>query len=93
MATADGYVLLADWSSGMNILHISPRSDFDADGDVDDQDIDLFEMCSSGPGIAPASGCENRDLDNDNDVDQSDFGLMQRCRSGDGILADMDCDR
>jgi len=91
VSIAGEYVLLADWLNGLYILHISPRSDFDADGDVDGDDLDLFETCASGPGIAPASGCEGRDLDGDGDVDQSDFGLMQRCLSGSGVLADMDC--
>jgi hypothetical protein len=93
VTTAYPYVLLADYYNGINILHISPRSDFDADGDVDADDLDLFETCASGPGITPASGCEGRDLDGDSDVDQSDLGLLQRCLSGLGTPASMDCDR
>jgi len=56
-----------------------PPEDFDLDCDVDDDDYDPFEACSTGPGIPVAVGCENRDLDGDADVDQSDFSIFQRC--------------
>lgn len=66
-------------------------ADYDCDGDVDQDDLDAFEACASGPAITPAAGCEGMDFDGDNDVDQSDAGVMQRCYSGEGILADPHC--
>jgi len=53
------------------------EGDLDHDGDVDSDDLILFESCASGPGMHPAVGCEDRDLDRDNDVDQADFGILQ----------------
>lgn len=62
------------------------RGDFDGDGDVDAQDLQIFESCLTGPAVGPpASGCEPADLEGDGDVDQSDFGLFQRCWSGENI--------
>ena len=62
--------------------------DFDQDGDVDSADLDQFEACASGPGIAFATDCDAKDLDHDADVDQSDFALFQRCYSGESNAAD-----
>ena len=53
------------------------QGDFDHDGNVDSDDLGLFDSCASGPAIPLAAGCEDRDLDHDNDVDQSDFGFFQ----------------
>lgn len=52
------------------------QGDYDADCDVDGEDLTLFEQCASGPAVAYAEGCGNRDLDEDGDVDQSDFGAV-----------------
>lgn len=82
------------------------RADFDYDGDVDLDDLTIFEACSTGPGIPYDSevlpnGCSivpstigvlPADFDNDKDVDQSDFGVFQRCLSGPGVHPDLNCD-
>ena len=48
--------------------------DFDADGDVDMDDSDQFELCFTGPGGGPAApGCEAGDFDFDNDIDCVDW--------------------
>ena len=66
--------------------------DFDGDGDVDQDDFDLFAACSTGPGVAQAdSNCADTLLDGDDDVDQADFGVFQRCLSGPGIPANSAC--
>lgn len=71
--------------------HWNP-GDYDHDGDVDQDDCDLFRSCQTGPGIqGPKPGCEDKDLDHDNDVDQSDFGIFQRCLSGPNIPSDPNC--
>jgi hypothetical protein len=70
---------------------LPPISDYDGDGDVDGDDFDLFQSCTSGPAIPLTPGCEDRDLDMDNDADQNDFGLFQRCYSGESVLADPNC--
>ena len=68
-----------------------PVPDLDDDCDVDQDDLDLFEVCASGPAIPVIGGCEDRDFDNDEDADQDDFGILQRCLSGPVELADPTC--
>ena len=65
--------------------------DFDNDGDVDADDVNAIDACASGPTVALAAGCEDKDLDNDNDIDQLDFAIVQRCISGEGVCPDPQC--
>jgi len=66
--------------------------DFDADGHVDQEDVNLFNGCLSGPGVPqPDSNCQVEDIDHDTDVDQADFGILQRCLSGVAVPADPYC--
>ena len=58
-------------------------ADFDNDGDIDGDDLDVFVDCAAGalvPQTDPA--CQDPDLDDDGDVDQTDFGVLQRCIAG-----------
>jgi hypothetical protein len=66
----------------MSILS-SMRADFDNDGDVDLDDVDHFEGCSTGP-TQPQTDplCLDADIDLDGDVDQADFGLLQVAMTG-----------
>ncbi|MBI4581204.1 MAG: hypothetical protein HY718_15990 [Planctomycetes bacterium] len=67
--------------------------DFDFDCDVDEDDLDAFEVCQTGPGLGPpATGCERADFDNDLDVDSTDFAAWQRCSSGPGNDPQPHCD-
>jgi len=63
--------------------------DFDGDGDVDDQDVEIFLQCMSGPDHSITGQCVATDLDEDGDADQADFGLVQRCLSGPGNSFDL----
>ena len=66
--------------------------DLDDDGDVDADDLEMFDDCATGPSVMTvAPGCERADLDSDADVDQSDFGLLQRCFSGADVPANPAC--
>jgi len=65
--------------------------DFDCDGDVDGNDRDTFESCSSGPGITWSGFCDKADFDADGDVDQADFAVFQRCYSGENVSVDANC--
>jgi hypothetical protein len=73
------------------VVTIGTEGDLDRDGDVDPDDVDLFEKCATGPGLSydPESlaiGCTLipdgdgiilADLDRDGDVDQADFAQLQ----------------
>lgn len=79
--------------------------DFDADGDVDADDLAIFTACATGPAIPYAVGslplgCNlaadthnhiAADLDGDGDVDIDDLGRFQRCYSGAGAPAYPHC--
>ncbi len=67
--------------------------DLDDDGDVDMDDLAIFELCRTASGIGPpgrycdpqtedCGPCPRADLDADEDVDQDDFAIFQRCFSG-----------
>jgi hypothetical protein len=60
---------------------LSP-ADFDADRDVDADDLTLWRACANGPSLSPPPNCTLQDLDHDSDVDQSDYGLFQRQITG-----------
>jgi hypothetical protein len=66
-------------------------ADFDQDCDVDQDDVDAFLACVSGPDLAYLSGCEDKDFDLDGDVDQTDFAKVQKCITGSNIVADPNC--
>lgn len=64
---------------------VQTPGDFNGDGSVDHQDLELFVPCVTGPMIPYSqgipSGCtipiDGADFDDDGDVDQEDFGLFQ----------------
>lgn len=65
--------------------------DFDCDGDVDEDDLALFEACHAGPAILLQAGCRKFDLDGDGDADATDFAIFQRCWSGAGVPGNPAC--
>ena len=74
-------------------VEVGYPGDLNWDGDVDQDDLVLFDGCWSGPAI-PRGGsdtCQRSDLDNDGDVDQSDFGILQRCLAGPDVTPDPHC--
>ncbi|UCD30005.1 MAG: hypothetical protein JSV03_05890, partial [Planctomycetota bacterium] len=81
-----------------------PFADVDEDGDVDQDDFAMFQLCYSGNGIQyPGTldycacldqGDETGDglPDFDGDIDSFDFDAFQNCASGPDIPADITCD-
>jgi hypothetical protein len=66
--------------------------DLDRDGDVDQKDFGLFQVCLSGPGVVQAdSACAGARLDGDDDVDADDFTIFRRCMGGSNVLPDPGC--
>lgn len=81
------------YSTSSNIFGTpSIKPDMDRDGDVDQADFGLFQLCLTGPSVAqPLPACQAARLDNDEDVDQNDFGIFQSCMKGPGVYADPQC--
>lgn len=65
--------------------------DFDHDGDVDQDDVNAFETCASGPAVTLTPGCEDKDVESGGDGDQSDFAIVQRCFSDQNCPAEPTC--
>ncbi len=66
----------------------SPDADFDADGDVDQEDFGHLQACLSGQGIAQTEfACTDAKLDGDNDVDADDMAAFLSHFSGPCIPA------
>jgi len=69
-----------------------PFMDTDADGDVDQDDFGIFQICYTGSGIPipddPAY-CMCFDSEGDNDIDQDDFTAFQNCATGPNIPLDL----
>jgi hypothetical protein len=66
-------------------------ADLDLDGDVDEDDLTVFQTCRTGAGVPYDDSCQKADLDADGDVDMDDFGIFQRCYSGEDVPADPGC--
>ncbi len=72
-----------------------PFADGDGDGDVDQADFAILQMCISGPDGVVADApckCSCYDRDGANGVDAADITLWIKCASGPGIAADPDCE-
>lgn len=82
--------LIIDWPDGSRttLNNVLPNQvvtvthggfgDLDADGDIDDGDLDIFVQCYTGPGSGPgniiyAVGCQPSDMNGDGDVDCDDW--------------------
>lgn len=52
--------------------------DADLDGDVDPDDLEKFNACTSNPA---SSGCQRFDYDEDGDIDQTDRTVFEPCQS------------
>jgi hypothetical protein len=66
--------------------------DMDGDGDVDQSDFGLFQVCLSGVGVQQTEpGCQDAKLDDDEDVDRDDAAVFSQCVSGPGIPGDPQC--
>ncbi len=61
---------------------VVPDGDFDADQDVDMDDVFVFLGCLAGPDVVVAELCEPGDFDGDRDVDLADFAVFQTLFTG-----------
>lgn len=72
------------------------RFDRDGDGDVDQVDFAIVQVCYTGDAPAPnlfdSESCKCMDSDNDLDVDQVDLQAFEACAVAPGILSDITCD-
>jgi hypothetical protein len=68
-------------SAGVNVD--IPDADYDMDGDVDEDDYNVFASCFTGTGIPPEDpDCNFFDLDSDGDVDCVDLDLLAAVWTG-----------
>jgi hypothetical protein len=66
--------------------------DMDSDGDVDQSDFGLLQVCFSGSQTPqPVESCQQARLDGDSDVDAIDLSMFLGCLSGPGVPADPMC--
>ncbi|MGB0716053.1 MAG: autotransporter-associated beta strand repeat-containing protein [Phycisphaerae bacterium] len=65
--------------------------DFDADGDVDADDVAGFFDCADDPDVPMAADCGDYDSDADADVDLRDFLDVQDCMSGTDQMSEVTC--
>ncbi len=80
------WVYRYDANGNLTVLQPSlANGDFDSDGDVDQDDIDHFRNCMTGPTVPAGSGCGDADVDGDGDVDMADYLVFQTTISGSGI--------
>lgn len=70
----------------------STKPDMDHDGDVDQEDYGLFQLCQSGAYInQTAPQCQQAKLDGDTDVDSDDAAVFLQCMSGANVYANTSC--
>ncbi|UCD30523.1 MAG: hypothetical protein JSV03_08665 [Planctomycetota bacterium] len=73
-----------------------PFADADNDGDVDQDDFAVFQVCYGGSGVSPTPECKCFDQEpagGDGDVDGNDFsGPFETCASGPDVPANPACD-
>ena len=69
------------------------RGDFDADGDIDQDDYGRFQACLSPASGTPHPGgqCSRADYDRDRDVDSDDVTRFLACRTAPGTPATSAC--
>jgi hypothetical protein len=75
------------------VLQVTNKpGDFDGDGDVDQHDFGVFQMCITGDAAGPfEAGCEPGNFDTDLDIDSSDLSKFLSCMSGATIASDPNC--
>ena len=65
--------------------------DFDADGDVDQDDFAVIQRCVSELPSGWPVGCEVANLDADTNIDAADVEMFLGCFSGPGVPAEVGC--
>ncbi|HOW72370.1 MAG TPA: LamG domain-containing protein, partial [Phycisphaerae bacterium] len=71
-----------------------PFADADRDGDVDQLDFGIMQLCFTGENGGTPQGCRCFDRDEDGSITAIDFGAFQNCATSSGpmIPADAACD-
>ena len=64
--------------------------DLDQDGDVDQTDFGMLQVCYAQTGISP--GCEAANFNHDTVIGTADFAAFHGCLSGSGVVASHACD-
>lgn len=69
-----------------------PAADFDNDGDVDQEDAAMLQLCFTGPSGTMLPGCECFDDDGNNLITTTDVSAFEECASGPNVPANPACD-
>ncbi len=64
-----------------------PFADLDTDGDVDQDDFGLFQVCSTGFEPTVPAGCECLNRNGDASIDEADFAAFDACFTGPNVPA------
>jgi hypothetical protein len=78
-----------DGQGGCEPSH-APWPDVDEDGDADQADFAVLQLCLTGDGVplVDLTKCRRFDRDRDNDVDRWDFEEFEYCATGPGVPLD-----
>jgi Dockerin type I domain len=68
------------------------RGDLDFDGDVDQSDFGVLQVCLTGvTGGFPQPSCRNADMDNNGRADETDVAIFICCMDGSSVTPDPNC--
>jgi hypothetical protein len=84
----------ADFMTFESTICHQPFADADFDGDVDQDDLGVFQLCYTGStGTIPLEPeyCACLDIDGDDHIDDSDYALFEQCASGPEVPANPTC--
>jgi hypothetical protein len=83
---------VSDGQGGYTCCHIPDGvGDLDGDGDTDQSDFGLFQICLTATGVTAPAECQSARMDLDLDVDQADLVMFMRCHTQTGTAADPSC--
>ena len=72
-------------------VRVKARGDLDLDGDSDQEDFALMQLCLSGTGLGYPPGCADSDFDGDYDVELNDIDRFLNCMTGPNQPVQVNC--
>lgn len=72
-------------------VFVKAKGDLDHDGDCDQDDFGIFQVCLSGTANLPPPGCDDANFNNYRDVDELDLNVFRQCFSGPNVPVSGHC--